>query len=33
LNLSGQPRRLPVRVAVVNSHGLSGSNAALVIEK
>ncbi len=33
LNLSSQPRRLPVRVAVVNSHGLSGSNAALVIEK
>jgi 3-oxoacyl-[acyl-carrier-protein] synthase II len=33
LNLSNQPRRLPVRIAVVNSHGLSGSNAALVIEK
>lgn len=33
LNLSNRPRRLPVRVAVVNSHGLSGSNAALVIEK
>lgn len=33
LNLSGQPRRLPVRVAVVNSHGLSGSNSALVLER
>ncbi|SDS22031.1 beta-ketoacyl-[acyl-carrier-protein] synthase family protein [Opitutus sp. GAS368] len=33
LNLSNQPRRLPVRVAVVNSHGLSGSNAALVVER
>jgi 3-oxoacyl-(acyl-carrier-protein) synthase len=33
LNLSGQPRRLPVQVAVVNSHGLSGSNAALVLER
>lgn len=33
LNLSSQPRRLPVKLAVVNSHGLSGSNAALVIER
>lgn len=33
LNLSCQPRRLPVRVAVVNSHGLSGSNSALVLER
>jgi len=33
LNLSGQPRRLPIKLAVVNSHGLSGSNAALVVEK
>ncbi|MEI6105641.1 MAG: beta-ketoacyl-[acyl-carrier-protein] synthase family protein [Opitutae bacterium] len=33
LNLSNQPRRLPVKIAVVNSHGLSGSNSALVIEK
>jgi 3-oxoacyl-[acyl-carrier-protein] synthase II len=33
LNLSNRSRRLPVRVAVVNSHGLSGSNAALVLEK
>jgi 3-oxoacyl-(acyl-carrier-protein) synthase len=33
LNLSNQPRRLPVRIAVINSHGLSGSNSALVIEK
>ena len=33
LNLSNQPRRLSVKIAVVNSHGLSGSNSALVIEK
>lgn len=33
LNLSGQPRRLPVNIAVVNSHGLSGSNSALVLER
>ena len=33
LNLSNQLRRLSVRVAVVNSHGLSGSNSALVMEK
>jgi 3-oxoacyl-(acyl-carrier-protein) synthase len=33
LNLSNQTRRLPVKVSVVNSHGLSGSNSALVIEK
>jgi 3-oxoacyl-(acyl-carrier-protein) synthase len=33
LNLSGQMRRLPVKIAVVNSHGLSGSNSALVLEK
>lgn len=33
LNLCSQPRRLPVRVAVVNSHGLSGSNSALVLER
>jgi 3-oxoacyl-(acyl-carrier-protein) synthase len=33
LNLSNQPRRLPINIAVVNSHGLSGSNSALVIEK
>lgn len=33
LNLSNQPRRLPVKIAVVNSHGLSGSNSALVMEK
>jgi len=33
LNLSNQPRRLPVNVAVVNSHGLSGSNSALVLER
>jgi 3-oxoacyl-(acyl-carrier-protein) synthase len=33
LNLSNQLRHLPVKIAVVNSHGLSGSNSALVIEK
>lgn len=33
LNLSNQPRRLPVKIAVVNSHGLSGSNSALVLER
>jgi 3-oxoacyl-(acyl-carrier-protein) synthase len=33
LNLSNQTRRMHVEVAVVNAHGLSGSNSALVIEK
>jgi 3-oxoacyl-(acyl-carrier-protein) synthase len=33
LNLSNHPRRLPIKIAVVNSHGLSGSNSSLVIEK
>jgi 3-oxoacyl-[acyl-carrier-protein] synthase II len=33
LNLSSRPRRLPIKLAVVNSHGLSGSNAALILEK
>jgi 3-oxoacyl-(acyl-carrier-protein) synthase len=33
LNLSNRPRRLSVKIAVVNTHGLSGSNSALVIEK
>lgn len=32
LNLSGQPRYLKSRVAMVNSHGLSGSNAVLILE-
>lgn len=32
LNLSGQPRHLQPHVAVVNAHGLSGSNASLVLE-
>jgi 3-oxoacyl-[acyl-carrier-protein] synthase II len=32
LNLSSQPRYLRPRVAIVNSHGLSGSNATLVME-
>ena len=33
LNLSNRSRRLPVKIAVINSHGLSGSNAAIVMEK
>lgn len=33
LNLSAQPRFLESRVAMVNSHGLSGSNAVVILEK
>lgn len=33
LNLSNQCRRLSVNVALVNSHGMAGSNSALVVEK
>lgn len=33
LNLSGEPRRIQADIAVVNAHGLSGSNSALVLEK
>ena len=33
LNLSNEMRRLQVDVAIVNAHGLSGSNSALVLEK
>lgn len=33
LNLSNSPRRVHVNVAVVNAHGLSGSNSALVLEQ
>ena len=33
LNLSNHIRRLQANVAVVNAHGLSGSNSALVIER
>lgn len=33
LNLSNQMRRVHVDVAIVNAHGLSGSNSALVLEK
>jgi 3-oxoacyl-(acyl-carrier-protein) synthase len=33
LNLSGQSRRLNPSVAIINSHGLSGSNATLVLEQ
>lgn len=33
LNLSNRPRHLQPHVAIVNSHGLSGSNATLVLER
>jgi 3-oxoacyl-(acyl-carrier-protein) synthase len=33
LNLSAQPRYLTPNVAMVNAHGLSGSNAVVVLEK
>ena len=33
LNLSNQARRVQANVAVVDAHGLSGSNSALVLEK
>lgn len=33
LNLSNEPRRIQAEVAVVNAHGLSGSNSALVLER
>jgi 3-oxoacyl-[acyl-carrier-protein] synthase II len=33
LNLSAKARHLSVNVAVINAHGLSGSNASLVLEK
>ncbi len=33
LNLSAAPRRLHPTIAIINSHGLSGSNASLVLEK
>ena len=33
LNLSNQPRRVQINLAVVNAHGLSGSNSALVLER
>jgi 3-oxoacyl-(acyl-carrier-protein) synthase len=33
LNLSNLPRRVQPLVAIVNAHGLSGSNSALVLEK
>lgn len=33
LNLSNRPRRLSFDVALVNSHGLSGSNSCLVVER
>jgi len=32
LNLSNQPRHLRPRVAIINAHGLSGSNTTLVME-
>jgi 3-oxoacyl-[acyl-carrier-protein] synthase II len=33
LNLSARPRYLGANVAIVNSHGMSGSNAVVVIER
>lgn len=33
LNLSAQSRRLDPSIAIINSHGLSGSNTTLVLEK
>lgn len=33
LNLSNQSRRVQVNVAVINAHGLSGSNSSLVLER
>jgi 3-oxoacyl-[acyl-carrier-protein] synthase II len=33
LNLANQSRRVQASVAVINAHGLSGSNSALVIER
>lgn len=33
LNLSNQARRVQINVAVVDAHGLSGSNSALVLER
>jgi 3-oxoacyl-[acyl-carrier-protein] synthase II len=33
LNLSAQPRRIAANVAVINAHGMLGSNAAVVLEK
>jgi 3-oxoacyl-(acyl-carrier-protein) synthase len=33
LNLSSLPRRVRASVAIVNAHGLSGSNSALVLER
>ena len=33
LNLSAQPRFLPMETALINSHGLSGTNSCLVLER
>jgi 3-oxoacyl-(acyl-carrier-protein) synthase len=33
LNLSAQPRRLNPTVAIINAHGLSGTNSSLVLER
>ena len=33
LNLSTRPRHIAAKVAVVNSHGMLGSNAAVILEK
>jgi 3-oxoacyl-[acyl-carrier-protein] synthase II len=33
LNLSAQPRFLPMETALINSHGLSGTNSCLLLER
>jgi 3-oxoacyl-(acyl-carrier-protein) synthase len=33
LNLSAQPRRISANIAVINAHGMLGSNAAVILEK
>jgi len=33
LNLSAQPRYMPFRLALVNSHGLSGTNSSILLQR
>lgn len=33
LSLSATPRRIPISTALINGHGISGSNSSLVLEK
>lgn len=33
LSLSASPRRIPISTALINGHGISGSNSSLVLEK